>query len=142
MNKLLNGFNNGRDTSDGIGGKSFQEINKGIKTNNMEKNKYVVINSEDIQKRIKELKESDILKQWKKDTETHNGHSSQQSRQKAIIEVEINTLEQILSKSKPLTPIIEDALKEGMLIQRTINDKVKIPATRIKDYINNLKLDI
>jgi hypothetical protein len=142
MNKLLNGFNNGRDTSDGIGGKSFQEINKGIKTNNMEKNKYVVINSEDIQKRIEELKESDILKQWKKDTETHNGHSPQQSRQKAIIEVEINTLEQILSNSKPLTPIIENALKEGMLIQRTINDKVKIPATRIKDYINNLKLDI
>ena len=53
-------------------------------------NKYIVINSEDIQKRIEELKESDILKQWKKDTETHNGHSPQQSRQKAIIEVEIN----------------------------------------------------
>ena len=65
-------------------------------------NKYIVINSEDIQKRIEELKKSDTLKQWKIDTETHNGHSPQQSRQKAIIEVEINTLEQILSNSKPL----------------------------------------
>jgi len=39
MNKLLNGFNNGRDTSEGIGGKSFQEINGNlsIKTKQMSK---------------------------------------------------------------------------------------------------------
>jgi hypothetical protein len=46
-------------------------------------------------------------------------------------------LKEIESKCKPLTPIIENALTYGMLIQRTINDKVKIPAFRIKDYINN-----
>ena len=156
MNKLLNGFNNGRDTSDGIGGKSFQEINKGIKTNNMEKNKYIVINSEDIQKRIEELKESDILKQWKKDTETHNGHSPQQSRQKAIIEVEINTLEQILSNSKPLTPIIEDAFDESRRQHswagghiygvgeygQEEEDLTDFKYVTKQDYINNLKLDI
>lgn len=86
-------------------------------------NKYIVINSEDIQKRIKELEKTDEF-----------------FSQGSFGEHKI--LKQILSNSKPLTPIIEDALKEGMLIQRTINDKVKIPATRIKDYINNLKLDI
>ena len=86
-------------------------------------NKYIVINSEDIQKRIEELEKSDEF-----------------FSQGSFGEHKI--LKQILSNSKPLTPIIENALKEGMLIQRTINDKVKIPATRIKDYINNLKLDI
>ena len=86
-------------------------------------NKYIVRNSEDIQKRIGELEKSDEF-----------------FSQGSFGEHKI--LKQILSNSKPLTPIIENALKEGMLIQRTINDKVKIPATRIKDYINNLKLDI
>ena len=91
-------------------------------------NKYIVINSEDIQKRIKELV---LLDEKYTDDPNSLGTLSR-----------INTLKHILSNSKPLTPIIENALKEGMLIQRTINDKVKIPATRIKDYINNLKLDI
>ena len=94
----------------------------------MEKNKYIVINSEDIQKRIEELK---------KPIAHYDGIYVSDEQ---IAEYE--ALEEILSKGKPLTPIIENALKEGMLIQRTINDKVKIPATRIKDYINNLKLDI
>ena len=91
-------------------------------------NKYIVINSEDIQKRIEKLK---------LDKEEMQGRVPQ-----IYFDSLIKELENILSKSKPLTPIIENALKEGMLIQRTINDKVKIPATRIKDYINNLKLDI
>ena len=95
--------------------------------------KYVVINSGDIQKRIDELE-----KQYLKES----NHNNRNSRMMGELESELRTLRQILSKSKPLTPIIENALKEGMLIQRTINDKVKIPATRIKDYINNLKLDI
>lgn len=105
-------------------------------------NKYIIVNAEIIQQRIEELEKSDILKQWKKDNETHNGHSSQQREAKAKIDLELNTLKQILSNSKPLEEELDKALKEGMLIQRTINDKVKIPATRIKDYINNLKLDI
>lgn len=37
-----------------------------------------------------------------------------------------------------LSGIIQKACEEGMLIQRTINDKYDIPATRIKKYIDKI----
>jgi len=57
---------------------------------------YRIVNAETIQKRIEELEKSDILKQWKKDNETHNGHSSQQREAKAKIDLELNTLKHII----------------------------------------------
>lgn len=65
-------------------------------------NKYIVINSEDIQKRIEELEIHKLTLNEYDDMERFN-----------ITNCEINLLKQILSKSKPLTPIIEDAFDES-----------------------------
>ena len=101
-------------------------------------NKYIVINSEDIQKRIEDLKISQKGLNPYLDSIDYYG-----------IESEVNVLKQILSNSKPLTPIIEDAFEagekrgyelpalqmRGMSIKNTENPNKQ-------DYINNLKLDI
>ena len=79
-------------------------------------NKYIIVNAEIIQQRIEELEKSDILKQWKKDNETHNGHSSQQREAKAKIDLELNTLKQILSNSKPLKEELGKAFSAGGFI--------------------------
>ena len=84
---------------------------------------YVIINADDIQKRIDDLENTDDF-------------FSQGSFEKH------KYLKQLLSNSIPLIPEIEKAVTEGMLIQRTINDKVKIPYYRIKNYVSQLKFDI
>ena len=92
--------------------------------------KYIVINSEDIQKRIEELEKSDEF-----------------FSQGSFGEHKI--LKQILSNSKQLKRIIEDAFEagekrgyelpalqmRGMSVKNTENPNKQ-------DYINNLKLDI
>ena len=85
-------------------------------------NKYIVINSEDIQKRIEKLK---------LDKEEMQGRVPQ-----IYFDSLIKELENILSKSKPLTPIIEDVFEAGELLGKGFKVKTK------QDYINNLKLDI
>lgn len=85
-------------------------------------NKYIVINSEDIQKRIEDLKISQKGLNPYLDSIDYYG-----------IESEVNVLKQILSNSKPLTPIIEDAFDEGQTRSLGLTKK---------GYINNLKLDI
>jgi len=82
-------------------------------------NKYIVINSEDIQKRIEDLKllrdNTEVKETW------------------YYIDGKIIEAENILSKSKPLTPIIENAFDEGQTRSLGLTKK---------GYINNLKLDI
>lgn len=85
-------------------------------------NKYIVINSEDIQKRIDDLKKDILISE------------SQGDKTRAAIETfEMKAYEEILSKSKPLTPIIENAFDEGQTRSLGLTKK---------GYINNLKLDI
>ena len=100
-------------------------------------NKYIVINSEDIQKRIKELEKSDEF-----------------FSQGSFGEHKI--LKQILSNSKPLTPIIEDAFDESRRQHswagghiygvgecgQEEEDLTDFKYVTKQDYINNLKLDI
>lgn len=86
-------------------------------------NKYIVINSEDIQKRIEELEKSDEF-----------------FSQGSFGEHKI--LKQILSNSKPLTPIIEDAFDEGRIRGFACGQSEEFFNNEKQDYINNLKLDI
>ena len=89
------------------------------------------------------MEKSDILKQWKKDNETRNGHSSQQREAKAKIDLELNTLKQILSNSKPLEEELSKAIESS--IQSFESNAYEMPELieEIRqDYINNLKLDI
>ena len=109
----------------------------------MEKDKYIVINSEDIQKRIEELE-----KQRNKDKEDFDWNGLNLG--------ELNTLKRILSKSKPLTPIIEDAFDESRRQHswagghiygvgecgQEEEDLTDFKYVTKQDYINNLKLDI
>jgi len=90
-------------------------------------NKYIVINSEDIQKRIDELK---IKLKEELDS------CSPIPQIIGEYKTELNTLKQILSNSKLLTPIIKDAFEAGELLGKGFKVKTK------QDYINNLKLDI
>lgn len=115
-----------------------------IKKQNKTMNKYIIINSETIQKRIEELEKSNILKQWRKDNETRNGHSSQQREAKEKIDLELNTLKQILSNSKPLEEELSKAFSAGMSygIEQSIDYEKESPQPDLKTYINNLKLDI
>ncbi len=90
-------------------------------------NKYIVINSEDIQKRIDELEKTDEF-----------------FSQGSFGEHKI--LKQILSNSKPLTPIIEDVLQYAGNFPDyediSTNILLKYWDKYKQDYINNLKLDI
>lgn len=85
------------------------------------KEEYIVINRKKLEERLKEL-------------------NSDEDSKSDISEQEV--IEDIIVNSTPLNPLLENAFDEGMLIQRTINDEVSIPATRIKNYINNLKIEI
>lgn len=108
-----------------------------LKTKTM--NKYIVINSEDIQKRIEELKK--LLIEF--DNLPRNERSNDSDRLIIEYETEQAILKSILAKSKPLTPIIEDAFEAGMIHGVEEYEQVdETTAMNKQDYINNLKLDI
>ena len=94
-------------------------------------NKYIVINSEDIQKRIGELEKTDEF-----------------FSQGSFGEHKI--LKQILSNSKPLTPIIEDAFEAGekrgyeipSLQMRGLSITKHCENIDKSTYISQLKLDV
>ena len=107
--------------------------------------KYIVINSEDIQKRIDDLKKDILISE------------SQGDKTRAAIETfEMKAYEEILSNSKPLTPIIEDAFDESRRQHswagghiygvgeygQEEEDLTDFKYLTKQDYINNLKLDI
>ena len=102
-------------------------------------NKYIVINSEDIQKRIEELKKLLI----ELDNLPRNERSNDSDRLIIEYETEQAILESLSSKSKPLTPIIEDAFEAGVDIKwKGILIKKEEIKVQKQNYINNLKLDI
>lgn len=104
--------------------------------------KYIVINSEDIQKRIEELEPISI----------HNCKVGEYDSEGQVID----ELKQILSNSKPLTPIIENAFDESRRQHswagghiygvgecgQEEEDLTDFKYVTKQDYINNLKLDI
>lgn len=95
-------------------------------------NKYIVINSEDIQKRIEDLKISQKGLNPYLDSIDYYG-----------IESEVNVLKQILSNSKPLEEELGKAFEAGVDIKWK---GILIKKQEIEDsktnYISQLKLDI
>lgn len=95
------------------------------------KDKYIIINKLTLEKRIEELETKKL----------QNPYSAYHTQP---LQVEINTLKQILSQSTPLIPEIEKAIEYGMLEGSgaelsEITDEV---TEHQQDYISNLKLDI
>jgi len=98
-------------------------------------NEYIIVNKTDIQKRIKELKESLLI------SEAHN------DKIRAGIETfEIKQLEWCLSQSTPLIPEIEKAWKDGRDGTEVVGDfpftSTKYVNKNSQQYLSNLKLDI
>lgn len=96
-------------------------------------NKYIVINSEDIQKRIEELE------QLRENSETREGWH--------YIDGKITEAKNILSTSIPLIPEIEKAMKHaGNFPDYNDNEPLMEMLKRSdkynQDYISQLKLDI
>lgn len=90
-------------------------------------NECAVINVTDIQKRIEELK----LNCENSDTQWHDRKAKS---------LEIISLQDILSQSTPLTPILEDAYIRGAL-DFQMNGKEFTNGDE-KEYIENLKLGV
>lgn len=96
-------------------------------------NKYIIVNAETIQQRIKDLKEEVIISE------------SQGDKIRAAIETsEMKAYEEILSNSKPLEEELSKAFSAGMSygIEQSIDYEKESPQPDLKTYINNLKLDI
>lgn len=97
------------------------------------KNEYVIINKNQILKRIEKLqsKQKDLEKLPHNSISTFNA-----------LQYEINKLKQILSQSTPLIPEIEKAFDAG----RKLSNKSQLYTPDFywtkQDYISNLKLDI
>ena len=79
-----------------------------------------------------------------KSGEVHHNKGWNHSSEVLFVDIEAKlskkNCDEILNKDKLFT--IEDmrkAMEEGMLIQRTINSGVNIPATRIKKYLQSLQ---
>lgn len=99
------------------------------------KDEYIIISKTAIQKRIEELEKDLIHSEWKHNIKTHNGHSPQQRERKNKVDLELNTLKEILSQSTPLIPEIEKAF--GLGAANNANGK-----PLLSEYISNLKLNI
>jgi len=117
------------------------------------KDEYIIINKTAIQKRIEELEKDSIHVEWQRNIKTHNGHSPQQRKRKEMVDLELNTLKEILSDLTPLIPEIEKAFDAGFHKGYNVGqaDAQSHPlsltiANHIhndrQDYISNLKLDI
>lgn len=88
-------------------------------------NKYVIINETEWLKVMEEL-ETKRLK---------NPYSAYYTQP---LDVEINTLKQVLSKGVPLIPVVERAFDAG----QKHNKLFPFSCENKQDYISNLKLDI
>ncbi len=109
----------------------------------MDNQEYIIINKSNLLKRIEELRKDPIHLEWEHNIKTRNGHSPQQRERKRTIDLELNTLKEILSQSTPLIPEIEKAFDEGFNSEEEVykgNSTGKIIGKQ--DYISNLKLDI
>ena len=91
------------------------------------KDEYIIINKTAIQKRIKELK-------FQREREPDNYTQS-------YLDGKLNILKEILSKSTPLIPEIENAIKEGIEMRSETEIYGRTEKTT-ENYIANLKLDI
>ena len=103
-------------------------------------NEYIIINKTTIQKRIAELKRNPILFQWEHNIETHNGHSPQQREEKNKIDLELNTLDDILSDSVLLLPEIEKAFEAGRKL--SVDGFEEEDEKDYRKFISQLKLPI
>lgn len=105
------------------------------------KDEYIIINKTAILKRIEELEKDSIHSEWEHDVRTHNGHSAQQREKKNKIDLELNTLKEILSQSTPLIPELQKTWNTAYIDAMSIDEETYKPLF-FEDYIANLKLDI
>lgn len=90
------------------------------------KNEYIIINRTALKKRLKELK-------YQRQVEPDNYTQS-------YLNGKIKQLDEILSQSTPLIPVLEEAWKSGWSHSTYLADYLE--KEKREDYIQNLKLDI
>lgn len=98
----------------------------------MENQEYIIINKTALEKRIEEL-ENKIDPNDKKSNPIWWQHRGQ------LIEKEINTLNEVLSQSTPLIPVVKKAWDASLAFNHPAGFDSGINK---QDYIANLKLDI